>query len=170
MNIAPKKVVSVIYELHSSAPNSERNFVETANVDNPLTFLFGVGSMIPRFETELSGLKTGDKFNFTINADEAYGPSDNEAIVRVPIEVFKVDGAIDFDILKVGNVLPMRDNEGNSLNGKVIGIDPDAAVLDFNHPLAGHNLHFTGEIIEVREATSDEIAHGHAHTPGMHHE
>jgi len=170
MEIAPNKVVSVTYELHSSKGSDERTFVETANIDNPLTFLFGTGSMIPKFEEEISGLKHGDKFSFSILPEEAYGKMDHEAIVNVPLDVFKVDGAVDFEILKVGNVLPMRDNEGNSLNGKVVKIENDSVILDFNHPLAGQKLYFTGEVIEVRDATKEELAHGHAHTPGMHHD
>jgi FKBP-type peptidyl-prolyl cis-trans isomerase SlyD len=170
MEITTNKVVSVVYELHSSKENDEKNFVETASVDNPLTFLFGTGNMIPKFEEGISGLKSGDKFTFSIVAEEAYGSSDSEAVVRIPIDVFKVDGEVDYEMLKVGNVLPMRDNEGNSLNGKVVAIEADTAILDFNHPLAGQTLHFTGEVIEVREATAEELAHGHAHTPGMHHD
>ncbi|MEO8148184.1 MAG: peptidylprolyl isomerase [Bacteroidia bacterium] len=168
MKIASNKVVSVTYELHSSKGSDEKKFVETANIDNPLTFLCGTGSMIPKFEEQIAGLSLGDKFAFSILPEEAYGTVDADAIVSVPLDVFKVEGVVDYEILKVGNVLPMRDNEGNSLNGKVVIIENDHVILDFNHPLAGQQLHFKGEVIEVREATTDELEHGHAHTPGMH--
>lgn len=168
MKITANKVISVTYELHSSQGEEAKIFVETANIDNPLTFLFGAGSMIPKFEEQISELSLGDKFSFSILPEEAYGMMDKEAVVRIPIDVFKVDGEVDFEMLKTGNVLPMRDNEGNTLNGKVVAIEADAAILDFNHPLAGQHLHFTGEVIIVRDATADELAHGHAHTPGMH--
>lgn len=168
MQIAANKVVSVTYELHSSKDNDPKVFVETAHLDNPLTFLFGAGGMIPKFEAEIQGLKSGDKFAFSILPEEAYGQLDAEAVVRIPLDIFKVNDAVDYEILKVGNILPMRDNQGHSLNGKVVAIETDSAILDFNHPLAGQQLHFTGEVIEIREATAEEIAHGHAHTPGMH--
>lgn len=169
MQIAPNAVVTVTYELHTSKDDGERSFVEKASPENALTFLYGVGGMIPKFETEIAGMNVGEKFDFSIAHLEAYGPNDTEAIVRIPIDVFKVDGEVDLEMLQIGNVLPMRDNDGNTLNGKVIAVDGESAVLDFNHPLAGQDLHFVGEIIEVREATSDELAHGHAHTDGMHH-
>ncbi|MFM8431674.1 MAG: peptidylprolyl isomerase, partial [Bacteroidota bacterium] len=89
--------------------------------------------------------------------------SDETAIVELPIDIFKADGVVDFNILKVGNVLPMSDGEGNVLNGKVLSYDDSKATLDFNSPLAGHILHFSGEILEVREATPEELDHGHVH-------
>ena len=170
MEIAPKTVVLLTYELYTSKADSEKLFVETAKQDNPLVFLCGTGSMIPKFEQELLGKKAGDKFDFSIAHLDAYGPMDEEAIVKIPMDVFTVDGKVDTEMLKVGNMLPMRDSEGHQLNGKVLGIEPDAAIIDFNHPLAGQELHFKGEIILVREAEEEELKHGHAHPDGMHHD
>ena len=70
---------------------------------------------------------------------------------------------IDLKVLTVGNVLPMSDNMGNVMNGKVVSYTDESVKMDFNHPLSGHELHFTGEIVDVREATQEEVEHGHVH-------
>ncbi|REJ83626.1 MAG: peptidylprolyl isomerase [Bacteroidetes bacterium] len=163
MKISANKVVTVSYELHANAPGENRNHIETADKSEPLKFLFGIGMMIPGFERGLEGKGTGDKFDFSIEAEEGYGDVEETAVIQLPIEIFKVDNAIDFSMLKVGNVLPMNDQEGNVLNGKVLKYDETMVTMDFNHPLAGHQLHFSGEVLEVRDASPEEINHGHVH-------
>ena len=126
--------------------------------------------MIQGFENNLNGLAIGDTFEFNIGPAEAYGSVDKEAVIKLPIDIFKVDNVIDFEILKVGQVLPMSDNEGNMLRGKVMAYDDKEVTMDFNHPLAGKDLHFTGTVLNIRAATLDEIAHGHVHGDGgVHH-
>lgn len=163
MQVGNNKVVTVTYQLHSNLPSTAKNHVETADKSNPLQFLYGSGMMIPGFEKGLAGKSTGDSFDFVINSEEGYGDNDATAIVDLPMDIFKVDNAVDLNILKIGNVLPMSDNMGNVMNGKVISFDDTAVKMDFNHPLAGHELHFSGVIIEVREATQEEMDHGHVH-------
>ena len=163
MQVGNNKVVTVTYQLHSNLPSTAKNHVETADKSNPLQFLYGSGMMIPGFEKGLAGKSTGDSFDFVINSEEGYGDNDATAVVDLPIDIFKVDNAVDLNILKIGNVLPMSDNMGNVMNGKVISFDDTAVKMDFNHPLAGHELHFSGVIIEVREATQEEMDHGHVH-------
>lgn len=163
MQVGNNKVVTVTYQLHSNLPSTAKNHVETADKSNPLQFLYGSGMMIPGFEKGLAGKSTGDSFDFVINSEEGYGDNDATAVVDLPIDIFKVDNAVDLNILKIGNVLPMSDNMGNVMNGKVISFDDTAVKMDFNHPLAGHELHFSGEIIEVREASQEELDHGHVH-------
>ena len=94
---------------------------------------------------------------------------DEEAVVTVGNEMFKVDGVLDLDILRIGNMVPLLDREGNQLMAKILSMADDTVTLDFNHPLAGHDLHFSGTVINVREATSEELEHGHAHGEGGHH-
>ena len=164
MKIATNKVVSVTYRLEANTEGSERQHIETAGTDRPLTFLFGSGGLIPAFEENLAGKIVGDSFAFSIEAADAYGVSEPEAIIDLPIDIFKVDGVIDVQMLRAGNVIPMNDREGNRLDGRVVSVGTETVKMDFNHPLAGHALHFSGEVIEVREASEEEIAHGHAHT------
>lgn len=163
MLIAENKVVTVSYELHANMPNQERKHIETAEAEQPLSFIFGLGMMIPGFEKGLEGKTQGDEFSFSIAPEEAYGIADESAVIKLPLDIFKVDNAIDFSILQVDNILPMSDNEGNVLNGRVLAYDDAQVTMDFNHPLAGQELHFAGKILTIREATPEEIEHGHVH-------
>jgi FKBP-type peptidyl-prolyl cis-trans isomerase SlyD len=163
MQIGPNKVVSVTYLLKSSLPGAEPVFVEETGDENPLIFLFGSGQLIPEFERNLAGLIVGKDFAFNIDAENAYGNMDDEALVKVSTEMFKVDGAIDLEVLRIGNMVPLLDRDGNQLVAKIVSVEGDDVMLDFNHPLAGQNLHFAGKVVNVREATSEEMAHGHAH-------
>lgn len=160
-------VVTVNYKLTNKTTGE---FVEETNSENPLVFLFGVGGIIPDFEMNLHGKTVGDTFDFAIEAANAYGNSSEENIVPIPTSVFKgEDGSIDTTQIFVGAIVPMTDNQGNHMRGKVVSMDDETVKMDFNHPLADQDLHFSGEVLEVRAATQDEIAHGHVHGPGGHH-
>ncbi|KAF5066791.1 FKBP-type peptidyl-prolyl cis-trans isomerase SlyD [anaerobic digester metagenome] len=167
MVISKNKVVSLTYEL--KLDNAEGEVVDMADAAQPLVFLYGAGNMLPKFESNLAELKADDNFEFTLSSDDAYGPVIEEAVVDLPIDIFMVDGKIDPDMLFVGNVIPMQDNEGRPLDGTVVSITDDKVKMDFNHPMAGKTLHFTGKILELREATAEEISHGHVHGPHGHH-
>jgi len=109
------------------------------------------------------GLAVGDPFQFLLNSEDAYGPVIESAIVPVPKNIFVIDGKIDDNILQVGNMIPMMDGEGRRLNGVVTEIKEEVVIMDFNHPMAGNDLHFTGKVTEIREATEEELSHGHVH-------
>ena len=159
MIIEKNKVVSLSYEL-----KVEGTTVESVGADTPLSFLYGVGNLLPKFEQNLVGLKINDVFDFELFAADAYGTVKEEAIVDVPMKAFEVDGKIDHEMLKEGNQIPMLDQSGNRLNGRIIKFDDEFVTMDFNHPLAGNDLHFNGTVVEIREATTDEIEHGHVHS------
>jgi FKBP-type peptidyl-prolyl cis-trans isomerase SlyD len=125
--------------------------------------------MLPKFEQNLANLKLNDNFEFTLEAEDAYGPLISEAIIELPIDVFMVEGKIDPEMLRIGNVIPMQDNQGNPLEGLVIGVDEASVKMDFNHPMAGKTLHFAGTIIDLRDATEEELSHGHVHGAHGHH-
>jgi FKBP-type peptidyl-prolyl cis-trans isomerase SlyD len=167
MEITENKVVSLIYELRRD--NQEGEIVETLTKDNPLTFLFGSGSLLAKFEENIQGLAEGDKFSFGLATDEAYGPAEDNAIVDVPMMAFEVDGKVDQNLVKLGNSIPMVDRDGKRLNGIIREIGQEFVKMDFNHPMAGAGLFFSGEITGVREATGDELEHGHVHSPGSCH-
>ena len=156
--------VSIVYELRSGSQEGE--IVEALTPENPLTFIFGTGGLLPKFEENLSGLTSGDNFEFLLNSEDAYGPVVESAVVHVPKNIFEVDGKIDENMLKVGNMVPMMDAEGRRMNGKILTIDAEAVQMDFNHPMAGNDLFFKGEVTEVREATEEELNHGHTHGDG----
>lgn len=154
-------VVSIVYELRANS--KEGDVVESLTNDNPLTFLYGTGGLLPKFEEKLNGLKPGDNFEFLLNSEDAYGPVVENAIVHVPQSVFEIDGRIDESLMKIGTMVPMMDAEGRRLNGKVVAIEGDAVKMDFNHPMAGTDLFFKGEVTDVRGATEEELNHGHVH-------
>jgi FKBP-type peptidyl-prolyl cis-trans isomerase SlyD len=163
MKISQNTVVSVTYRLDANTEGSEKQHIETAGVEQPLTFLFGSGGLIPAFEENLHGLVVGDSFSFSIDPENGYGLTDPDALVDLPMDIFKVDGVIDMEMLRAGNMVPMSDRDGNRIDGRVVALDTESVKMDFNHPLAGHHLHFSGEVMIVREASEEEIAHGHAH-------
>ncbi len=161
MEITDKKIVSLIYELREDSNTG--SIVEQVEEANPLTFLFGSGNLLPKFEEHLSGLKTGEKFEFGLNSEDAYGPKVENAVVNVPKNIFEHEGKVDENMLQIGNMVPMMDNDGRRLNGKILEIDDENVKMDFNHPMAGADLHFKGEVTDVREATDVELSHGHVH-------
>jgi FKBP-type peptidyl-prolyl cis-trans isomerase SlyD len=162
--IEKDKVVSLTYELRLNNQNGE--VIESLNESSPLTFLFRSGRLLPKFEDYLEGLTTGQKFDFNLPCEDAYGDLNEDAIVDVPVQAFEINGKIDENLLKPGNAIPMQDSSGNRLNGIVKEINDETVTMDFNHPLAGQHLYFSGKITEVRDATEEELNHGHIHSGG----
>ena len=167
MVIDKNKVVTLHYKLQEGS--AEGNLIEETHGKEPLVFLYGVGQMIPEFERQLAGKEEGDTFAFGIESGEAYGEYDPQAIVTIPKNSFVVDGELATDLLQVGKIIPMRDHDGNQLLGTVKEVGEEEVLMDFNHPMAGVDLYFTGNIEEIREATASELEHGHVHGPGGHH-
>ncbi|MDB5128967.1 peptidylprolyl isomerase [Mucilaginibacter sp.] len=165
MKIQPQHVVSLTYDLYVKKEDGTEGLQESATQEQPLTFLFGTGQMIPKFEEELSTLSTGDTYDFRITASEGYGEFDEEAVANLPLDMFK-----GTDMPQIGEVLPLQDNNGNRFQGQVVSITEDSVIVDLNHPMAGQELHFKGEILNVRPATPEELSHGHAHGPDGHHD
>ncbi len=153
MIIGKEKFVSVTYELKLS---EDGVVMEKATNETPLSYIVGVGQMLPKFEENIEGLKVGDTFDFKVDVADAYGPKSEEAVVELPKNIFEVEGKFDEEVIKVGNIVPMQDASGNKMHGHVLEILEEVVKMDFNHPLAGNDLYFKGEIIEVRETTDEE--------------
>jgi FKBP-type peptidyl-prolyl cis-trans isomerase SlyD len=156
MRIENNRMVSLIYELRESDSNGR--VIESLNEASPLKFIFGTGRLLPVFESNINLLKTGDLFRFMLNSEMAYGDKREEMIINVPATVFETNGKINEDICRVGNQVPMMDTDGNPLTGIINEITDTYVKMDFNHPMAGLDLFFSGKIVEVREATAEEIA------------
>ena len=156
MSISINKMVTLSYTLR--AGNGEGEIIEQTPVDQPLQFVFGLGTMLPMFESNLAGLEQNDDFEMHLKAKDAYGEIDESAVVELSKDIFVIDGVFDEERFSVGNMVPMQTSNGQRLNGKVVSVDDNSLTMDFNHPLAGVDLHFTGNIIEVREATEEELA------------
>jgi len=165
MKIEENRVVGITYELKvsKSGDDSAPFSAEVRDKDDPFYFLYGSSGLPEKFEKLLLDKNEGDKFNFTLEMDEAYGEADDEMIMALPKDQFTSERGFDPDMLEEGNFLPLMDEDGYSMQAKVVKDMGNDLLLDFNHPLVGFNLHFDGEVIEVREASEVEIAHGHVH-------
>jgi FKBP-type peptidyl-prolyl cis-trans isomerase SlyD len=166
MKIDKNKVVALTYTLKYD--NASGETIEVADERDPLVFLFGTGGMLPKFEENLSELKAGDKFEFILEKNDAYGDFTEEAIVELSKDIFRIEGEIDHEMIKIGSFIPMQDQNGHPLQGKVLSVSDTDVRMDFNHPMAGKNLHFTGVIVDVRDASAEELSHGHVHGHGGH--
>jgi FKBP-type peptidyl-prolyl cis-trans isomerase SlyD len=153
MSVKSNSVVSLTYELHTTNEEGQQVFVEKADEQNALVFLYGTGMMLPKFEEHLAGLNVGDEYSFELSAEDGYGAIDPGAFADLPKEMFK-----EVDLPSVGDVIPLQDNEGNHFRAGVTAVHDDTIAVDLNHPMAGKNLIFSGKILSVREATPD----GHA--------
>jgi FKBP-type peptidyl-prolyl cis-trans isomerase SlyD len=172
MQAAKSMVVSVNYRLTVSEDNFlTEDLVEETEAQKPFVFIYGSGGLLEEFEQNLQGLKSGDDFDFIIKSQNGYGESTDDNVAKIPMEAFVAEGEeLDTETVSVGNFIPMTDSEGNHLQGLVVVIADDHIVMDFNHPLAGKDLHFQGTIANVRAASAEELAHGHVHGDGgVHH-
>ena len=157
MKISPNKFVSLSYDLNVGE-GDEKELMEKATPEQPLEFIFGTNSMLEAFEKNVDGLAQGDSFDFVLTPDQAYGEYDDDHLVDLPKNIFEVDGKMDESVVFEGNTIPMMDSNGNRLNGSVVSVSDDVVKMDFNHPLAGETLHFSGNVLSVREASAEEIA------------
>lgn len=160
MKVEKNAVVSVSYTLRDG--EAQGTVIESCDASRPLEFVYENGSMLPHFEQNLLGLEQGSSFDFVLSPDQAYGEPNAQAFVTVKKDIFVIDGVLREDLLVVGNVLPMRNEAGNAMNGVIKEINDAAGevVIDFNHPLAGKTLHFAGKIEDIREATEEELEKG----------
>src|ERR1700710_988846 len=117
MKINPQHVVSLTYDLYVDQEDGSEALAEKATEEQPLTFLYGAGQMLPKFEENLSSLSTGDSYDFHLAAEDAYGNFDEEAVANLPKEMFS-----GTDIPDIGSILPLQDNNGNRFEGQVVSI------------------------------------------------
>jgi FKBP-type peptidyl-prolyl cis-trans isomerase SlyD len=148
---------------HYSVRDEQDNVVEDSHGGEPNAYLHGHGGIIKGLEEALEGRDAGDTFSVTVTPDKAYGPRKPDAIQRVPIK--HLMGAKRW---KAGMVAQVQTEHGPR-HVVVAKVGHKFADVDTNHPMAGRTLTFDIEIIEVRDADAEEIAHGHAHGPGGHH-
>ena len=158
MTKSEAKVIALTYELREGGP--EGDVMEAVKEDQPIEFLFGIGRLNQSFENNVKDLGEGDSFDFIIKADKAYGPVNDKAVVDLPKSIFVIDGKLADDLLVEGNIINMEDKEGNPHRGKVLDIGEEKVKMDFNHPLAGMDLHFQGKVIKKREPTEEELKQG----------
>ncbi|OUS23526.1 peptidylprolyl isomerase [Thalassotalea sp. 42_200_T64] len=156
MKIANNKVVV----MHYAVMDSEENLIDSSYDHQPLSFIQGSGFLIPGLESEMVDKEVGDKFIVDVDAENAYGQRHDGYVQTVSKSFFE-----GIDELDVGMQLRAQTDDGEQ-TVIVIGMEDDEITVDGNHPLAGIDLKFDVEILEVRDATEDEISHGHVHTEG----
>ena len=155
MKVSDEKVVSLIYTL-----TVDGQVADQTTEESPLEFIFGMGYLLPKFEENIDKKEPGDTFEFRLSAKEGYGEVDPNAVVELPKNIFEVDGEIREDLLVVGNTIPMMNANGGVMPGVVVEVLPEIVVMDFNSRMAGKELNFKGKILNVREATEDELTNG----------
>lgn len=152
-------VVSMEYTLHVDG-----ELLDTSEGQGPLQFLVGYGNIISGLESEMMGMKVGDSKNVVVQPADGYGEFDEEAFMDVPKDQFPKDMPVEVD-----TELTVRDDEGNARYARVDNIEGETVRLDFNHPLAGAELHFDVKVVGLREPSEEELEHGHVHEEGHHH-
>ncbi len=158
--MASKVEVNKVVSVHYTGSYTDGEVFDTSEGREPLLFLVGHGQMITGFEQEMLGAEIGEKREFTLTPEKAYGMRDESAIQKVPKGQFPDDMQ-----LVPGMVLGAQSDRG-PVQFSVVSIDGDEVTVDFNHQMAGMTLRFSVEVVGIREATRDELAHGHAHGVG----
>ena len=155
MKISANTVVEFAYELEVDG-----QIVDRTTVEKPLDYIHGTGSLLPKLEAHIEGMKAGDKFDITLAPVDAYGEIEPQRIIDLPKAAFEVNGEVSEDLLVPGNTIPMMNSMGGVIPGVVLEVTADTVKMDLNHQMAGKTLHFTGEIVSVREATEKELTEG----------
>lgn len=151
-----QRFLKVSYKMFTNSAASHKLLYET-EVLQPAAFVTGMGLMIDAFEQRLGAMASGEQFDFTLPAAEAFGERDEDLVRAVPRKVFEINGKLDEDNIFPGAEVPLMDNEGNQFYGTIVKVGESEITVDLNNPLAGKALQFTGTVHENREATLQEI-------------
>ena len=138
--------------------------IDSSKGQEPLQFLAGHGNIISGLEREMIGMKVGESKDVVIQPADAYGEFDEEAFMAVPRGAFPSDIPVE-----EGAELTVKDDAGNSRYARIDAVEGDNVTLNFNHPLAGDELHFNVKVVALREPTEEELEHGHVHQGDGHH-
>ena len=154
MQIEKNKVVSIHYTLTDNAGK----VIDSSDGRDPLLYIQGIGNIIPGLEEALEGKSKADKLDVTVSPDKGYGNRDERMVQSIPRS--NIDGIED---IQVGMQLQAQSPDGQMSLLTVTKVEDETVTVDGNHPLAGETLNFAVEIVDIRDATKDELAHGHAH-------
>jgi FKBP-type peptidyl-prolyl cis-trans isomerase SlyD len=160
MKIEKGRVVDIDYSLHLG----DGEVVDKSEPGDPLTYLHGEGQIVPGLERALEGMEKGQQKQVVVAPADGYGEHDPSGVQRVPRKAFPAGFEPE-----VGMELTAQGPQGEDVPFVVRAVEADAVTIDLNHPLAGKPLHFDITIREVRDATAEELEHGHAHGPDGHH-
>ena len=155
MKIGQNTVVEFCYELEVDG-----QVVDHTTKERPLDYIHGTGSLLPKLEAHIEGMEPGATFDVTLSPADGYGEIDPDRIIDLPKSAFEVNGEIREDLLVPGNTIPMMNSMGGVIPGVVVEVTENLVKMDLNHQMAGKTLHFTGEVLTVREATEKELTEG----------
>lgn len=159
------KYMEVAYKMLTT--NDDQTVIEEeATRERPFQFLTGFGMAMPAFEQAICNLATGDHFDFSLTSEEAFGPHFDERVLDLDKEMFTVDGRFDTEHIRLNAIVPLRNEDGNVFPARVLAITDSHVTMDLNHPLAGKDLHFVGEVLISREPTNEEIQQIVSHMSG----
>ena len=158
--IKDKSVVGINYVL----TNAKGKELDKSDAKSPLVYLHGTQQIVPGLEKELASLNIGDKKNVVVSPEEGYGEVNTKLHIKTERSFFPKDAD-----LKAGMEFSADTGEEKQQHFTIVKIEDDNVFLDGNHPLAGEILHFDVEVVSIRDATADELVHGHAHGEGGHH-
>ena len=156
METTPNKYITVAYKLYVTN-DGKTELVEEAPKAQPYQLISGMGISLDAFEAQVQDLNPGDTFEFTIPCDQAYGPYEQERVVKLDKQVFYRDGKFQSEYIYPGAYIPLVNEDGNHFQGLVVEIKETEVIIDLNDRLAGKDLTFIGEVVESRPATNDEI-------------
>lgn len=160
MKVAKDKVVLISYELEVDG-----KIMDKATAEKPLDYIHGNNMLIQKLEDSIEGLEETESFQLTVTPEDGYGVYDSTKLVDLPKSAFEIEGVLHEELLTIGRVIPMLNQMGDVVQGTVKAVEGDTVKMDFNHPLAGKTLHFTGKVESVRDATEKELSH---HCCGKH--
>lgn len=160
MTITQDKVVLIDYTLK----NSQGEMIDSSEGAEPLVYLHGAENIVPGLERELEGKKSGDSLNVVVKPEDGYGIHNEALIGAVPRDMFESDMDIE-----VGMSFQAETDQGIQMVS-IVGLNDEEVTVDGNHPLAGETLHFDVTVCEVRDATEEELEHGHVHSEGCDHQ
>lgn len=155
MKVEKNKVVAVSYQLEVEGKTADQSAPGA-----PLEYIHGTGMLLPKFEAALEGKEPGGRFDFVLSPEDGYGVYDPSYKIDLPKTAFAVEGRVREDLLVVGRTIPMLNQAGQVVQGTVADVTETAVTMDFNHPMAGKTLHFTGQVESVREASDKELTEG----------
>jgi len=157
MKVEKDKVVFISYTLASVEDSNQ--VVGQATEREPFAYIHGHEFALPALEQRLEGLSVGDLFDFVLTPEEGFGEYYEDNTVDYPLQAFK-DQDYPTDALKIGEIVPLQDEDGYPLDGIITFMDDKIVTIDFNHPFAGRNLHYKGKVLGIRNATPEEILQG----------
>lgn len=159
MQIAAQKVVTIDYTL----TDDQGNVIDSSQGGAPLAYIHGIGNIIPGLEVALEGKQAGDALKVSVPPREGYGERDEGMMQAVPRQMFETP-----DEIQVGMQFHTMTESGQPMVVTVVEASPETITVDANHPLAGQTLNFDVTVVEVRDATAEELEHGHVHGPEGH--